>query len=90
MGHTWRHRPPVGIDEATKYRRPFGMSTGMVGFPSHCTCCGTDRMRWITRSGMTVMRYDHPDGYERHGDDRLTAGEWRRSYVSQVFEGFLE
>ena len=91
MGHTWRHRPPIGVDDQhDSYRRPFGASTGMVGFVSHCPTCGTDRVRWITRSGETIVRYEHPDGYSRHGDERLTAGEWRRSYVSTVFEGFLQ
>jgi hypothetical protein len=89
MGHTWRHRPPIGIDDATGYRRPFGLSTGMVGFPSHCPTCTTTRLRWVTRSGEVVTRYEHPDGYSRHGDDRLTSGEWRRSYVSSIFDGFL-
>lgn len=91
MGHSWRHRPPIGIDDrADKHRRPFGMETGMVGFVSHCGTCTTDRVRWITRSGETIVRYEHPDGYSQHGDDRQTAGEWRRSYVSSVFEDYLE
>lgn len=91
MGHAWRHRPPIGTDDTNdSYRRPFGMSTGMVGFPSHCNTCGADRIRWITRSGEVVVRYEHPDGYSRHGDDRLSSGEWRRSYVGHVFDGFLQ
>lgn len=90
MGHAWRHRPPIGIDDPTNYPRPFGLSTGMVGFPSRCSTCTTERVRWISRSGEVTVRYIHPDGYSRHGDDRLTAGEWRRSYVSHVFDGFLQ
>lgn len=91
MGHSWKHRAPIGIDdEIPGLRRPFGSSTGMVGFRSHCTCCTTDRIRWVTRSGEVITRYEHPEGYSRHGDDRLTSSEWRRSYVSHVFDGFLE
>lgn len=90
MGHTWRHRPPIGIDDDTKHRRPFGLSTGMVGFPSNCSTCGTTRLRWITRSGLVEVRYEHPDGYSRHGDDRLSPSEWRRSYVGHVFADFLQ
>jgi hypothetical protein len=89
MGHSWRHRPPIGIDDASTYRRPFGLETGMVGFPSACPTCGTIRLRWITRSGEVVVRYEHPDGYSRHGDERLSSGEWRRAYVGHIFDGFL-
>lgn len=91
MGHSWRHRPPIGVDDThDSHRRPFGMSTGMVGFVSHCGTCGTDRVRWITRSGETIVRYEHPDGYSQHGEDRQSASEWRRSYVSTIFAGYLE
>lgn len=92
MGHSWRHRPPIGIDDPSPrhIRRPFGLTVGMIGFLSHCNVCGTDRVRWITRSGEMIVRYEHPDGYERHGDERLTHSEWRRSYVSSVFADYLD
>lgn len=91
MGHSWKHRKPVGVDDTLDgFRRPFGMSTGMVGFVSVCGVCGTARVRWVTRSGEVVTRYDHPDGYSRHGDERLSASEWRRSYVGSVFADYLD
>ncbi len=90
MGHTWRHHKPIGIDDRTHHRRPFGMSTGMVGLPSRCSTCGTERVRWVTRSGEVVTRYEHPDGYSRHGDERLTSAEWRRSYVGAIFADYLD
>lgn len=62
----------------------------MVGFPSICTNCGKERIRWITRSGETIPRYIDPEGYARHGEERLTAAEWRQTFVASVFEDFLE
>jgi len=91
MGHSWKHRPPLGIDDPSdSFPRPFGMSTGMVGFPSHCSVCGADRMRWISRSGEVKVRYRYADGYSRHGDEVISPGDWRRSYVARVFDGFLQ
>lgn len=95
MGHEWHHESPIGSDDSNTlnergWRAPFGGSFGMVGFPSTCSGCGTERMRWISRSGESLMRYQHPDGYERHGDERLTATEWRKTYVASVFESFVD
>lgn len=91
MGHEWTHRQAVGTDDtADGFKRPFGASTGMVGLPSHCQTCGTHRMRWVTRSGEVVTRYEHPDGYSRHGDDRLRPQEWRSMYVETLFAAFTE
>lgn len=89
LGHEWRKgKQPVGIDDNDGYRKPFGMSTGMIGIPSHCPNCGTHKVRWITRSGESHTRYEYPDGYSRHGDDRLTAQEWRHNYVETIWEQF--
>lgn len=95
MGHEWHHAKAIGSDDYGTLRErgfsvPFGGTYGMVGFPSTCTMCGTERVRWITRSGESHVRYHHPQGYDRHGDDRLTPTEWRRAYVSSVFEGFRD
>lgn len=90
MGHEWHHEPPVGSDDALTqgYRVPFGGSYGMVGIPSTCRQCGTERMRWLTRTGESRMRYAHPDGYARHGDERLSASQWRMTYVATIFDTF--
>lgn len=89
MGHEWHHSGPIGVDDTSDtFRRPFGASTGMVGLPSACEMCGTSRMRWVTRSGEVVTRYEYPEGYSRHGDDRLTVREWRSTYVSTLFDQF--
>jgi hypothetical protein len=48
-----------------------------------------ERVRWITRSGETHLRYERPDGYSRTGEAKLTPLEWRREYVAAVFEDFL-
>lgn len=88
LGHEWRKRPIIGIDDEHEWRRPFGMSTGMIGVPSHCNNCGTGKVRWITRSGESITRYEYPEGYSRHGDDRLTAQEWRHTYVETIFQQF--
>lgn len=88
MGHEWHHQKPIGVDDESPFRAPFGGTTGMVGIPSTCTQCGTERMRWVTRSGESLMRYLHPDGYSTHGEERLTAMEWRKNYVATIFETF--
>ena len=89
MGHSWHHHAPVGTDDPTgRFRAPFGGTYGMVGLPSTCTVCDTERMRWIARSGESFVRYDHPDGYARHGDERLAPVEWRRTFVAAVFADF--
>lgn len=89
MGHEWHHGKPIGSDDPTgTFKAPFGGSFGMIGFPSTCAQCGTERMRWISRSGETTVRYVHPDGYSQSGEERLTTVEWRRTYVSSVFDEF--
>lgn len=90
MGHEWHHGRALGIDDdhPAGIRRPFGRSTGMVGFPSTCSVCGMERVKWITRSGEVVTRYEQPEGYARHGDERLTLGQWRSTFVASVFSDF--
>ena len=88
MGHEWHHGDPIGIDDEHRYPRPFGAGTGMLGLPSHCRMCTMDRLRWLTRSGDVVVRYYPPEGYSRHGDDRLTPQQWRSTYVETLFTQF--
>lgn len=90
MGHEWHHEGPIGSDDQTHdhFRRPFGGSFGMVGLPSTCKQCGTERMRWITRTGESHVRYHHPDGYAQHGEDRMRPVEWRRTYVASIFDAW--
>lgn len=91
MGHEWHHQPAIGSDDAQQqgFRVPFGGSYGMVGLPSTCHQCGTERMRWISRTGESHVRYHHPDGYAQHGDDKLTPTQWRMAYVSTIFDSFI-
>jgi hypothetical protein len=88
LGHEWHKGKPLGIgDESDRFSRPYG-DANMVGIPSHCVNCGTDRMRWIGRSGESTTRYAYPDGYSRHGDEVLSAKEWRSTYVATLFADF--
>lgn len=88
-GHEWHHNPPVGSDENdTSFRAPFAGQVRMVGIHSVCASCRSERMRWVTSHGESIMRYSHPEGYEQHGEDRLSPLEWRRTYVAGVFESF--
>ena len=88
LGHEWHKQTPIGLgEESDVFRRPYG-DADMVGIPSHCMNCGTDRMRWIGRSGESITRYAYPDGYSRHGDDVLSAREWRAEYVGSLFADF--
>ena len=89
LGHSWKHRKKIGMDDKTSgFSRPFGYDTGMIGYQSQCTVCKTFRVKWITRSGEVLSRYQHPDGYSLHGEDRLSSQEWRRTFVAHVFEDF--
>lgn len=90
MGHSWHHNKPVGSDDDSGFRAPFGGLTGMIGYPSTCGNCGTRRMRWITRSGESFVRYLHPEGYAKHGEERLSPVEWRRQFVATVFDSFAQ
>lgn len=80
MGHEWRHKGPVGKDD----KRPLNLYEA-AGLVSICPDCKTRRIKWITRSGEVISRYEHPDGYSLHGDDRLTTKEWRSSFVVTLF-----
>lgn len=89
LGHEWRKGRAIGTDdEHDTFSRPYGASEGMIGIPSSCPNCGTQKVRWITRSGESLTRYQHPDGYSRHGDERLSSQEWRKSYVTSMFAEF--
>lgn len=92
FGHQWRLGTPIGIDDQhATLKRPYGMSTGMVGIPSECVSCTSTKVRWVTRSGESVNRYDYVDGYTRRtadGDDVLSASEWRHNYVDRLFADF--
>ena len=89
MGHEWHHGNAIGTDDRDDgHRRPFGAETGMVGLPSECGVCRSSRVRWVTRSGEVVTRYEYVEGYSRHGEDRLSPREWRTSYVARIFESF--
>ena len=88
LGHEWRKGKPLGVDDEHNLRRPFAFSSGSIGIPSHCVNCGTEKVRWITRSGESQTRYNHPDGYSRHGDEVISVSEWRHSYVESIFQQF--
>lgn len=88
LGHQWRHTGLIGIDDQGDFRRPFGASTGMIGYRSICGNCKGTRIKWITRSGEVVNRYEYPEGYRRTGDDRLSAHEWRETLAISLFAAF--
>lgn len=93
MGHQWAHEAALGVDDQDGYgwSRPFGGTAAAVGLPSTCSMCGTERIRWVLRSGEVMPpRYRHPDGYARHGDDRLTLAEWRQTHISTLFPDFIQ
>lgn len=82
LGHEWRHKGVV----AENARAPLGISFGTVGLRSQCADCKTDRIKWVTRSGEVITRYEYPDGYSLHGDDRLSPQQWRSSFVVRIFD----
>ena len=92
MGHEWHHQPALGIDDsaAEGWSKPFGGTSSAVGLGSVCSMCGTERLRWVLRSGEYLpWRYRHPDGYATHGDDRMTLSEWRQTHITTLFPDFL-
>jgi hypothetical protein len=90
--HEWRHGTMFGIDESPEgWSRPFGGIHGMIGFPATCQMCGTEKVRWVSRSGESHNRYHYPDGYQQRsadGEAALTRTEFRRVYVSDLFAAF--
>ena len=76
FGHSWRHRQPQRDVNST-----------LIIQLSQCPECTTLRTRYVTRSGtVRPARYEHPDGYATHGDDRKTLPEWRLVIVATLFE----
>ena len=92
FGHQWRLGSAIGIDDThPNIKRPFAMSTGMLGIPSECISCTSSKVRWVTRSGENINRYDYVEGYQRrtaNGDEVLTPQEWRHNYVETLFAEF--
>lgn len=82
LGHEWRHK---GVVQDAN-RAPHGVTFGTVGLRSQCADCKTDRVKWVTRSGEVHTRYEYPDGYSLHGDDRMSPQQWRSSFVTKVFD----
>lgn len=88
-GHEWRTLPPIGYDDRTDVSRPLGgMFYMSCGIPSTCQVCGTQRIRWITRHGESVLRYTHPDDYAVHGDDKPSSQDFRHDYAASIFARF--
>lgn len=77
MGHQWRHTGR--IDEIGT-----GVKFGSVGLRSVCEYCDMERIKWLSRSGETHTRYQQPEGYGTHGDDRKSAREWRASFFLTI------
>jgi hypothetical protein len=85
MGHEWKHQGRITDETDPGHQPPVGMQYGSAGFRSVCTECGTERVRWISRSGLLgPMRYNHPDGYSRTGDAKLTGQEWRKTWLVKL------
>lgn len=73
LGHEWKH---LGAEN----------HGDRVCQHSRCSDCGTQREKWIARSGMLLpSRYIYPDGYSQHGEERLPQHEWRSLYVAALF-----
>lgn len=77
LGHEWRHKGTVD-GGATQW--------GSIGLRSQCSDCKTERTKWVTRSGEVNTRYEYPDGYSRHGEERISPQQWRSSFVLTLFD----
>lgn len=80
LGHEWRHKG------RTDQQDPSSVLWGAIGLVSQCADCKTRRVKWVTRSGEVSTRYEYPEGYSTHGEERRTLREWRVSYVTTLFE----
>jgi hypothetical protein len=67
-------------------KAPLGVEFGTIGLRSQCADCKTDRVKWVTRSGEVRTRYDYPDGYSQHGEEKLSSQEWRHQFVIRIFD----
>lgn len=89
-GHQWRHEGIVG---APDWMPPLGMQSAIARH-SICTSCGSERARWLTRSGEVLNRYRHADGYlhKRSAPDDFAPSrqEWRRQLAVTLFARFDE
>jgi hypothetical protein len=81
LGHDWHHLGAVAESDGYSPPSLWGRAGG-VGYRSVCRHCGTERIKWITRSGMLApSTYRYPDGYSRHGEERLSTQAWRRTWI---------
>jgi hypothetical protein len=88
-GHQWRHEGRIGGSDPGA-NPPFG-AFDAVGRVSVCTSCGSERVRWYTRSAEAINRYKYADGYThkklRDDDDPApTRFDWRKMMVRQLFD----
>ena len=82
LGHEWRHKGVVTDNS----KAPYGVEFGTVGLRSQCADCKTDRVKWVTRSGLVHTRYEYPEGYSQHGEERLSPQEWRTTFVVRIYD----
>jgi hypothetical protein len=80
LGHEWHH---IGRAEEQDARSGH---YGSIGWVSSCSHCGMRRVRWFTRSGLVASAptYTPPEGYSRHGDERLSLQEWRGVWIQAL------
>lgn len=77
FGHSWRHRQPQRDVNST-----------LIIQVSQCPECTTVRTRYVTNRGLVPKppKYEHPDGYSTHGDDRKSLQQWRLVIVANLFD----
>ena len=78
LGHSWVHKGPVDGEA----QPPMGFFNA-VGVRSICAYCKTERIKWLGRYGSlgTTTYRNYPDGYSRHGDQRLSNSDWRHTWI---------
>ncbi len=82
LGHKWDHKGILRDSDKLGYSKPWSVEAGAVPVRSVCDYCGTERVKWMTRSGMAWPgRYTYPDDYSRTGENKLSNQEWRHEWV---------
>jgi hypothetical protein len=85
LGHQWQHLGLITDENEMGFRVPISLPADSIGYRSQCTYCTTTRIKWMARRGYeSVVRYHHPQGYSRRGEDALSFEEWRSVWIVQA------
>lgn len=81
LGHDWHH---IGTPDNAGY----APTNGVYAWASRCRHCGTERVKWLTASGMAAgSRYRYPDEYQSRGEGKLERSDWGKLFIRSHLGG---